>query len=1085
MKRQDLPKRKELLTPKASIFLLALAALSAGIGLGAEAGGRTAVSGRPTKDSRWANGLVWRNIGPYRGGRATTAVGVPGNARLYYMGATGGGVWKSEDGGRKWRNISDGFFSTGSIGDIAVYSGDPRIIYVGTGEAPVRGQMSSYGDGVYRSDNAGETWRPIGLEKTRQISRIVVHPGNPDLVYVAAQGSRWGASEDRGVYRSRDGGSSWQRILFSSTNAGASDLAMDPRNPNVLYAAFWDFQRFPWAIRSGGPGSGVWKSVDGGDHWERLRTGLPETMGKIRIAVSPADSRRLYAGVEAERGGLYRSDDAGETWRLMSDDGAITTRPWYYLGVTADPRNADTVYVSQAALLKSVDGGARFSAIDTPHSDTHSLWINPDDPSNLINTDDGGTSVSFDGGRSWSPIDNQPTAQFYGAQTDDLFPYNVYGGQQDFGPVSVPSRGRGEFREYGGGESARFGFDPKNPRFLLVSNFLGALTLVDRESGLSRNAGIWPGQHLGLSAEQMPYRFCWSSPVAVSPFNPAIVYHGANVLLRSEDQGVTWTAISPDLTRNDASRHGRGGLFWHDGSGGEVYNAIYSIAESPLERGTIWVGTDDGLVQLTRDGGRTWNNVTPSDLDEGWILSVEASPHTASKAYAVFSRHRQNDQTPHIFRTADYGRTWTDLAGDLPPDHPARSVCEDPGREGLLFAATEYGVWMSLDDGVRWQSLQGNLPRVPISGLTVRESDLIAATEGRGFWIMDDFTPLRETGPEEDDAPLFLYSPRRTVRILGIGGYGDPEADEKGSGRPENPPDGAILHYSLARPLGGSDRLKLEIRDETGAVVRSFEAPAQNPPPPAGGTGAPGIPGPRIAGLPASAGLNRFVWDLRGESVPGVSGNGPRLPSGRFLVRMTLGETDVSRPLEVVSDPRTSNTSVTERGRYQLARKLMDLEAAFNRTLGELNDVRTRARELMKRAQASPSPKRDAAIRALIENLDAVHRRFWPFDLNKPIGPGDQRPMHYGLGSPGEIYVLRLTIESGWGPATQGERSAVAEIEADGNRLRVLWDRALADLDEVNALAVRSGLKPGISRPEKRRGCREPGAGRSGAATNY
>lgn len=1027
-----------------------------------------------TDDSRLINGLTWRNIGPFRGGRATTAVGVPGHPRLYYMGATGGGVWKSEDGGRTWRNISDGYFSTGSIGDIAVHANDPRIIYVGTGEAPVRGQMSSYGDGVYRSDDAGETWRRAGLEKTRQISRVVIDPRNPDLVYVAAQGSRWGATEDRGVYRSRDGGASWQRVLYSSETAGASDLAMDPCDPDILYAAFWDLQRFPWAIRSGGPGSSIWKTVDGGERWVRLRTGLPEIMGKIRLAVSPANPGRLYAAVEAERGGLYRSDDAGRSWSLVSDNGAITTRPWYYLGVTADPRDADTVYVSQAVLLKSVDGGVRFSAIATPHIDTHSLWINPDDPLNLVNTDDGGASVSFDGGTTWSPIDNQPTAQFYAAQTDDLFPYNIYGGQQDFGPVSVPSRalgggrgaGRGGYRDYGAGESGRFGFDPKNPRFLFISNFLGALALVDRDTGLSRNAGIWPGQHLGVSAARMPYRFCWSSPVAVSPFDPAVVYHGANVLLRTDDQGRSWTEISPDLTRNDASRHGRSGPFWHDGSGGEVYNAIFSIVESPHEQGTIWAGTDDGLVQLTRDGGRSWTNVTPADWGEGWILSVEASPHAASKAYAVFSRHRQNDHTPHIFRTTDYGRTWTDLAGSLPPDHPARAVCEDPGREGLLFAATEYGVWLSLDDGGSWRPFQCNLPRVPVSDLTVHDGDLIAATEGRGFWIMDDITPLREAGMKTAEAALFLYSPRRVVRIAGSRGFG--EREEASGRRPANPPNGAVIHYSLARPLGASDRLKLEILDGAGIVVRSFEAAAPGSPAAGGGSGKDGFPERRGAGLTVSAGLNRFVWDLCGEPVAGVPGNGPLLPSGRYLVRMSLGAATVSRPLEVVPDPRSSSTPESERGRFALVRTLLDLNAAFNRELVELTDVRAQARDLMKRAQSSPSEKRDAAIQALIGKLDAVDGIFRPFNPDAPISPGDQRPLHFGLGLEGEFPALRYTIESGWGPATQGERSGVAEIEAEWNRLRILLEKALDGIDEVNALAARSGLGFGIVRPEKK-----------------
>jgi photosystem II stability/assembly factor-like uncharacterized protein len=1035
-----------------------------------------------TYDRSLFNALSWRNVGPFRGGRATTAVGVPGNPQVYYMGATGGGVWKTEDGGRAWRNISDGFFATGSIGDIAVYGGDPNVIYVGTGEAPVRGQMSSYGDGVYKSMDAGKTWTHAGLGKTRQIARVVIHPNDPNLVYVAAQGSRWGQTDDRGIYRTTDGGATWKRILFSSSIAGASELVMDPHNSNVLYAAFWDMQRYPWAIRSGGPGSGIWKSTDGGNHWEPLLDGLPKIMGKIRLAVSPANPNRVYATIETDASGMFRSDNAGKTWRQVSRNGAIATRPWYYMGVTADPKNAEAVYVSGAALLMSTDGGVTFAGINTPHIDTHSLWINPSNPQNLVNTDDGGASVSFDGGKSWSPIDNQPIAQFYAVQTDDLFPYNLYGGQQDFGPVIVASRtfgggstaGRRNYRELAGGESARFGFDPSNPRFVYLSNYLGALVRTDTQTDLSQSVSIWPGQHLGTHAAEMPYRFCWSAPVASSPFDPGIIYHGANVLLRTKDQGVTWTAISPDLTRNDKEHQGRSGLFWHDGSGGEIYGAIFSIVESPHERGTIWVGTDDGLVQLTRDDGRTWTNVTPGDWGEGWVTSIEVSPHNKAKAYAAFSRHRQDDYTPHLFRTNDYGKTWTDLARGLPQADPARVVREDPKREGLLYAATEYAVWISFDDGAHWQSFQQNLPRVPVSDLTVHDNDLIAATEGRGFWIMDDITPLQQVTPEAAGAKLFLFKPRNALRIAGGRGLaGPPEAAEAPGRGPANPPNGVIIHYALAQPLSASESLRLEILDDTGAVVRTYDSVAPpTPKPAAGATGEAGagrgsaVPpgGQRGAALTTNRGLNRAVWDFRGAPVPGATGQGPMMPSGRYTVRATLGSTVVSQALDIVPDPRAQNRPETERERMVLARKVMGQLVEFNRALGELTDVRTQARDLMKRAQAAPSSTRDAAIQGLIDQLDAADKLLNPFNPGTPLGPGDQTPLHFGLGVAAEMSTLQTQIDGGSGPVTQGELLSVAELEARSAKLRALAENAMSGIDEVNSLAARSGLKPGITR---------------------
>lgn len=1056
--------------------------------------------GQTIYDSSLFKTLSWRNVGPFEGGRATTGVGVPGNAQLYYMGATGGGVWKSENGGQTWRNISDGFFATGSIGDIAVYANDPNIIYVGTGEAPVRGQMSSTGDGVYKSADAGKTWTHIGLEKTLQISRVVIHPRNPSLVYVAAQGNRWAPSDDRGVYRTSDGGATWKRIVFSSETAGASDIEMDPSDPNTLYAAFWDLERFPWAIRSGGSGSGIWKTTDGGDHWERLTAGLPEMMGKIRLAISSAKTSRVYAAIECETSGLFRSDDAGKTWQQVNRQGGLASRPFYYMGVTADPKNQDIVYYSGASLLKSTDGGKTFSAITTRHSDTHSLWINPADPQNMIDTDDGGAEVSFDAGKSWSPIDNQPTGQFYAAQTDDQFPYRIYGGQQDGSAKAVLSRafGRGDrsnWTRISADETARLAFDPKNPRVVYSSDYQGILHRTDMLTGLSQDVSAWPGQKLGTDGAEMTYRFGWSSPVAWSPFDLNLIYHAANVLFRTSDQGVTWTQISPDLTRNDKAHQGRSGLWWHDGSGGEVYNTIYSIVESPHERGTIWVGTDDGLVQLTRDGGRNWTNVTPKDWPEGWVYNIEVSPHDKATAYVALSRHRTGDPAPHFYKTADYGRTWTDLAVSLPQEYPARVIREDPKRKGLLFAATEYAVWISFDDGQHWQVFQQNLPRVPISDLTIHDDDLIAATEGRGFWIMDDITPLRQITPQSGSTDLYLFKPRNTYRILDV-----PAGPMLASPPGWNPPDGVMIRYLLARQLTAADKLRLEIVNTQGEVVRTYHSTVPTPSTPTSrnagnepmtaepklddstarqmtaqkqpseidggqvrgqrtGSGGSTSSAPRLVALTSDQGLNQIVWDFRGTALLGTTGNGPLLPSGRYQIRMTLGATTVSQPFELLSDPRAHNTAPSETERLVLTRHLMQVAADTNVTVRELSDVLKQARDLEQRANSAPANVREGIL-FFANQLDSFAKRMQP----SRTGPGDQTVLNVGAGPMGLLSTLQNAVDTGDGPVTQGERLRATEIEAECVNVRRLAKNTInAGVARVNALAQSAGLKPVIT----------------------
>ena len=1057
-------------------------------------------------DSALLNNLTFRNIGPFDGGRATTGVGVPGNNQLYYMGATGGGVWKSEDGGQSWRNISDGFFNTGSIGDIAVFGGDPNILYVGTGEAPIRGQMSSYGDGVYKSTDAGKTWTHLGLEKTMQISRVVVHPTNPNIVYIAAQGDRWAPSDDRGIYKSTDGGVTWKKILFSSDIAGASELQMDPYDPDVLYAAFWDVQRLPWMIRSGGPGSGIWKSTDGGGHWMKLKAGLPKVMGKIRLAVSPANNNRIYAAIENDKSGLFCSDDAGRTWRQVNDGGGLATRPWYYLGLAADPKNVDTVYVSGASLLKSKDGGKTFVEVKTRHSDTHTLWINSADAQNMIDTDDGGAEVSFTGGRSWTEIENQPTAQFYTVRADDLFPYHLYSGQQDTEAMQVASRtfGGGEvgvrpnWKPIVSNEAARPSFDPKNPRFVFTSNYHGTLTRTDMESGLGHDVSPWPGQKLGFDAAQMTYRFNWSPPTIWSPFDVRIIYFGANVLFRTKDQGVTWDVISPDLTRNEQDKHDRSGLWWHDGSGGEIYNTIYAIAESPLERGNIWVGTDDGLVQMTRDDGKTWTNVTPKDWAPGWVYTIEPSQHDKGSAYVAISRHRTGDRSPHFYKTTNYGETWTDLAATLPQDAPARVLREDPVRKGMLYAATEYMMWISFDDGAHWRPLQQNLPHSPFSDILVHDSDLLVSTEGRGFWILDDITTLRQLSPDAAKSEVTLFKPRDTYRIPA--GGGGPQR-EMGFRAPTNPPNGVIIRYALADAVPASETLKLDILDASGAVVRGYtSAPPPKPKPDAakekdakaegaakpnaqagseatptnsepgqggrdsaqtgsGGRGGNGVSPP--TSLSTARGLNQAIWDLRGPPVTGASGNGPMMPQGHYTARLTLGSTAASQAFDVVADPRAQSTADEENERLALTRHIMEVTTTTNATYNELRDVLKQARDLEKQVKAKSSAA-EVALESFVDELEQIEHRFQP---PWSRGPGSQMILNAGMGPVAQSGPVQNAIDGGEGPINQGDKLRAREVEALCVQVRADADAAMnTAIPNINAVLGSAGLSPAIAR---------------------
>jgi photosystem II stability/assembly factor-like uncharacterized protein len=966
-------------TPRFAILLVAgalVAIPTAATALAAQQASQRVATTRiaaTAPDTAAFRALQWRNVGPMRGGRSVAVAGIPGRPLTHFAGYTGGGVWRTDDAGQSWRNISDGWFGSGSIGAIAIAPSDQNVIYVGTGEHAVRGQSSSYGDGVYRSTDQGKSWTHLGLAATRQISAVRVHPGDPDVVYVAAQGDRWKGTAERGIYRSTDGGANWTQVLRGvNATSGASDLSMDPSNPRILYAAFWDNQRVPWQVRSGGPGSGIWKSTDGGDSWTRLSQGLPKLMGKIGVAVSPADPERVYAIVEADQGGLYRSDDAGRSWRRLSDDRLIQTRSWYYMKVIADPANADVVWVLNAPVLRSIDGGRTFQTVRATHGDNHSLWIDPTDSRVMINGNEGGASVSLDGGKSWSTQDNQPTAQFYHVTVDDAFPYRLYSGQQDNSSVIVRSRGEGgsiavrDWRDGPGCESANVGVSARNPRYVYGGCYQGIIDELDLETGLSREIMPWPALNLTEPTDRTRYRFNWTAPIVVSRHDDGVVYHGGNVLFRTTDRGQSWTPISPDLTRDDSTRQGWGGTpITNEGAGGEVYGTIVVIHESPHDARTIYVGTDDGLVQLTRDGGATWTNVTPREMTDGLANEIEVSPHDPATVYLAFRRDRLGDPTPHVFRSTDYGRSWTRLVDGLRAGEPVRVVREDTERRGLLYAGTETSVYVSWDSGAHWQPAPLTFPVVPVTDLEVRHGALIAATEGRGFWILDDVSVLRQHADSLRSTALHLYAPQPAIR-LASGGGGGGGGGAAGSTVGRNPPAGATVFYRLGSTPDSARRVTVEFLDGRGAVVRRFSTDT---------TGG-------FESLTARDGLNSVNWNLR-RSPPtplanvvlfgSPSGGGALVSPGSYQVRLTAGGVVRTQPLEVRQDPRIDAPAAVVAERDSMANVLAGRISEIHDAVLRLREARTQVKGALGRAGAAPNA---AAIRtagdALVARFDEL-----------------------------------------------------------------------------------------------------------------
>lgn len=859
--------------------------------------------------------VKWRCIGPFRGGRSVTSTGVVNNISTYYMGTTGGGLWKTEDMGITWANISDGYFKTGSVGAITVSESDPNIIYVGMGEHAVRGVMTHSGDGIYKSTDAGKTWKHLGLELTQHIARIQVHPKDPDIVYVAAQGALYSPSAQRGIYKSVDGGSTWKQILYVDDNTGCAEISMDMNNPAILYAAMWEHGRTPWKITSGGLGSALYKTTDGGDHWEKMQEGLPKEMGKMSVAVCRSNSEKVYALIESdfskEAGGLYMSTDAGKSWNHITSDHRLIQRAWYYIELFTDPTNENTVYVMSAPAMRSIDGGKTWEDISSTHGDYHNLWINPSNGNNMIISDDGGAAITFNQGKTWSSQNNMPTAQFYRINVDNQFPYHIYGGQQDNSSVNIASRELGgsgiswnSWTYSAGGESAFLAFNPDNPKFVMGGSYLGTIDLLNMEAKASTNIMAAPIQYLARASRDMKYRFNWNAPIIWSKHEPDVFYHGAQCLLRTADLGKTWAEISPDLTRNQKDKQGKGGgPFTNEAVGAENYGTLSYVLESPHEKGVIWTGSDDGMVYLTRDGGQKWQNVTPAGLPECLINAIEVSPFDKATAYIATTRYKFNDHKPGLYKTTDYGKTWTSINNGIPAGAFTRVIREDNKRKDLLFAGTEIGLYTSWNGGKDWLPFQLNLPITPITDLRIHQDNLIASTSGRAFWILDDLSLIRQY--KKETASFSLFTPSPAFLVNGSSELNESDASFTGLDKYNgvNPSTGVVIYYTLPE-LKEGEVITMEIKDADRNMIRSYSSAADsNYKKYDGGPSAEPT-------LSKNIGLNRFVWNMRCSTMPGIpdvyiecSYAGHKAIPGNYTVTLKMKDQSISKEIVILPNP--------------------------------------------------------------------------------------------------------------------------------------------------------------------------------------
>lgn len=1016
-------------------------------------------------DTTALKGLKVRLLGPFRGGRSTAVTGVPGQPHAFFMGSTGGGLWYTDDAGATWRNVSDGWFG-GAIGSVAVAPGDPNVVYVGEGSVDVRGN-TSMGRGAWRSTDGGRTWQSIGLQRGGQIGRIQVHPSNPDLAYAAVLGRPFGRNRERGVFRTKDGGRTWEHVLFLNDSTGAVDLAMNPRNPRILYAAMWRAERKPWTMVSGSSEGGIWRSTDGGDTWKKLGGGLPKGLtGKIGLTVSPANPQKVWAIVEAEpEGGVFRSDDGGDTWIRTNSENKLRQRAWYYTHVRADPQEENVVYALNTSLYRSIDGGVTFTVIDVPHGDVHDLWINPTDKRLMIVADDGGAQVSLNRGRTWSTYWNQPTAEFYDVITDHRFPYRVYTAQQDNNAISVPSWSSSnslhpfaDYRYASGCETGPVALHPDQPEVIWGGCYGGAINRWDTRTDERRNVIVYPQLQLGQAAKDLRYRFQWVAPILVSRHDPNVVYHGAQVLLRTRDGGMSWQPISPDLTTNTpAHQVAAGGPINNDVTGVEIFNTIFALAEDRGDAKTLWVGSDDGRVHITRDGGGSWTEITPPGMPTyGTVEEIALSAHKPGRAYLAVQAYRLDDFRPYLWRTDDYGRTWTRLtsgSNGIPADHPLRSVAEDPKVPTLLYAGTEYGLFVSFDGGSAWQRMPGRLPITPIADLEARHDDLVISTQGRALWIIDDLSPLRELSAPIVASAAHLFTPADFVRAQRGGDTFDPTPEV-----PDPADRGAAIHMWLGREATAP--VTLEIVDSLQRVVQRFSSDSA------------AARAAQTTKLPTSRGLHRIVWDNTYPGPKRVEGvvtwgylGGVKAPPGTYEAVLSANGVTMRTRFRLLPDPRLPHVTAADYAeQYRVASQVRDSMNALSTTLVDLRDVQRQRDALLAAAQRAGA---EAALSALADTLAGKLSRL-EVQLTQTKSKSGQDPIRFAgmLDNQWAELYGNLTGSNGYiaggvdGKPTRGAAERLVELTARWEVLRAQWNDILnKDIPALNAAA--SQLKLG------------------------